>query len=218
MSESAGGFLTAGDPVWAPRSATVDDATVDDEVVHVDDEELLRATRAGDMAAYASLYGRHSGAALSAARAIGGAGIAQDLVSEAFAKVLKALLRGAGPDRSFRPYLITTVRNLYVDGVRRSAHETPIADMESFDAALPDTIAASVERAMMLDLLASLPARWSEILWRTVVLGEPLAVVAAKMGLNPNSAAALSFRARAGLRRAYWDQVSVDGGAQADGA
>ena len=57
-------------------------------------------------------------------------------------------------------------------------------------------------------MLTTLPTRWREILWRTIVVGEPLSVVAATMGLKPNAAAALSFRARRGLSKAYQNRLS----------
>jgi len=39
----------------------------------------------------------------------------EDLVSEAFVKVLQVLQRGGGPDVAFRAYLLTAVRRLRVD-------------------------------------------------------------------------------------------------------
>ena len=41
-----------------------------------------------------------------------GHGVAEDLVSEAFTKVLVVILHGAGPQHAFRPYLVATIRNL----------------------------------------------------------------------------------------------------------
>jgi RNA polymerase sigma factor (sigma-70 family) len=194
------------------------DGPEDDTAVVATDEELLRAVRGGDMTTFSVLYVRHHDAALRAAIAIGGPGIAQDLVSESFTKVLSALLRGLGPDRALRPYLLATLRNVYVDFVRRSARELPTAEFDRFDHAHADTSESVLERAAMVQVMRQLPPRWSEILWRTVVLGEPLAVVAVKMGLSPNAAAALSFRARAGLRRAYEAQTAAPNNAQASGA
>ena len=167
------------------------------------DSELIEAVRSGDTNATATLYTRHYDSALRVARGVAGSGNAEDLASEAFTKVLAAMLRGAGPVESFRPYLASTVRNLYVDGVRKSARELLVGDPDILDHAEPDGTDAFVEQSIMIDVLASLPPRWREILWRTVVLGEPLRVAAAKMGLNANAAAALNFRARGGLTKAY---------------
>jgi RNA polymerase sigma factor (sigma-70 family) len=176
------------------------------------DATLIEAVRAGDSNATAALYTRYHPSALRAARGIAGHGVAEDLVSEAFTKVLVAILHGAGPQRAFRPYLVATIRNLYVDGIRRSSREFLVGDPDVLDNAEPDGADAFVAHTVMVDALATLPPRWREILWRTVVIGEPLGVAAAKMGLNPNAAAALNFRARGGLLKAYRDRQERETG------
>lgn len=173
------------------------------------DAELIRAVRSGDMDAAGSLYCRHCGAALRAARAIGGQGMAEDLVAEAFTRVLTSIHAGGGPDHGFRPYLVTTIRHLFIDAVRRSSREVLVGEApERVDVVQSDDTDALVDQSVMFEVLAVLPARWREILWRTIVLDEPLTVAGAAMGLNANAAAALGFRARAGLCKAYRQRVS----------
>jgi DNA-directed RNA polymerase specialized sigma24 family protein len=179
------------------------DAAVEEDLV------LLAAVRRGDMAAMSALYGRHHAAALRTARGVGGAGLAVDLVSDAFTKVFTSILHGSGPDRLMRPYLATTIRHLYVDRVRKGAHEFLVGDSEVLDRLQPDDTEAVLEESLVVDVLATLPPRWREILWRTIILGEPLSVAGAKMGLNANAAAALNFRARGGLRTAYLARTSA---------
>src|SRR5438105_3545719 len=83
------------------------------------DAELIAASRAADAAAYASLYERHVTAARNLARQlVHGRAEADDIVAEAFAKVLDQLRRGRGPDGAFRPYLLTTVRRAAIDRLR----------------------------------------------------------------------------------------------------
>lgn len=178
-----------------------------------EDLALLAAVRRGDMAAMSALYGRHYAAALRTARGVGGPGLADDLVSDAFTRVFTSILNGSGPDRLLRPYLATTIRNLYVDKVRKGAHEFLVGDSEVLDRLQPDDSELVLEESVVVDVLATLPPRWREILWRTIILGEPLSVVGAKMGLNANAAAALSFRARGGLRTAYLARREVEDGA-----
>src|SRR4051794_41475889 len=74
------------------------------------DAELIARVRNGDLEAYGELYARHHYAAERMARQLVPANDADDLASEAFAKVLDALRVGGGPDVSFRAYLLTTVR------------------------------------------------------------------------------------------------------------
>lgn len=180
------------------------------DVAAEEDLRLLAAARRGDRDAMSSLYGRHHAAALRTARAVGGAGLADDLVSDAFTKVFTSILHGCGPDRLIRPYLATTIRNLYVDKVRKGAHEFLVGDSEVLDRLQPDETDVVLEESLVVDVLATLPPRWREILWRTIIVGEPLSVAGAKMGLNANAAAALSFRARGGLRTAYLAQASAE--------
>lgn len=170
------------------------------------DAALLRLLRAGDMEAAASLYLRHHQHAVRIARSIANVNVADDLVSEAFVRILAAVRQGRGPDQAFRAYLVTTIRHLFVDSLRAASHEVLVGDdleVRDGEAWTPDCCDSLVESLGTVELLADLPARWQEILWRTVVLGEPLAQAGASMGLNANAAAALSFRARGGLARAY---------------
>lgn len=168
------------------------------------DSVLIRAVRSGDMGAAEALYVRHHEAVLRAARRISNPGVAEDLTAEAFAKVVAALVAGRGPDHALRAYLVMTVRHLFIDSLRKGAREVLVDDDEgALDRTQPDAADHVVERSVLLEVLAELPARWREVLWRSIVLEEPLAAVAATMGLSPNAAAQLSFRARAGLGKAY---------------
>ncbi|HEY1094865.1 MAG TPA: sigma factor, partial [Glycomyces sp.] len=74
------------------------------------DPELIAATRGGDTTAYAELYERHVHSARRLARILSRdpAG-ADDLVSEAFAKLLHTFREGGGPDLAFRPYMLQTL-------------------------------------------------------------------------------------------------------------
>ena len=73
-----------------------------------DDATLIAAVRDGDTDAYGVLFERHVDAARRLARALAHDGDADDLVAEAFAKVLPVLVRGGGPEVAFRPYLLTS--------------------------------------------------------------------------------------------------------------
>lgn len=84
------------------------------------DTELITAVRIGQIGAYADLYERHVASANNVARQLSRSQAgANDLVSEAFAKVLDALLTGRGPDSAFRAYLLTALRHTAYDKTRR---------------------------------------------------------------------------------------------------
>jgi RNA polymerase sigma factor (sigma-70 family) len=199
-------------PDATPHGVGTDGSTPETDATADDDRELLAAVRSGDRSAMSALYERHYTAALRTARGVGGSGLADDLVSDAFTRVFTSVLHGSGPDRRLKPYLATTIRHLYVDQIRRSAREFLVGDREALDRLQPDGSDSVLQESLVVDLLATLPPRWREILWRTIIVGEPPAVAGAKMGLNANAAAALSFRARGGLRAAYLALRSGEGG------
>jgi RNA polymerase sigma factor (sigma-70 family) len=169
------------------------------------DAELISAVRGGDVDAYGQLFSRHVAAARRLARQLAAAGDADDLVSEAFAKVLGALQRGGGPDLAFRAYLLSTVRRLHVDRLRAASHLHTTDDLTPFDAGVPfrDTALEEFETDAAARAFASLPERWQMVLWHTEVEGQRPAEVAPLLGMSPNSVSALAYRAREGLRQAF---------------
>ena len=113
--------------------------------------------------------------------------------------------------RAVRAYLVTTIRNLFADRLRRLSREVLVDPHEgTLDRVQADPTVPALERSVVLDVLAELPERWREVLWRTIVLEQPLAVVGASLGLNANATAALSYRARAALTKAYVRAVSSE--------
>ncbi|WP_433475809.1 zf-HC2 domain-containing protein [Spirillospora sp. CA-142024] len=143
---------------------------------------------------------------------LAGRDAAEDAVQDAFAKVLAVLKSGGGPDSGFRPYLLTAVRRTVYDRQRadRRVHHTD--EIEAFDPGTPfaDPTIEALERSMIARAFGSLPGRWRTVLWHTEVEGARPADVAPLLGLTPNAAAALAYRARAGLRQAYL-QMHLDG-------
>ena len=181
-----------------------------DRLVHAterSDAELITAVRVGDIDAYEELYRRHVDAAMSVGRHLTGSKAdAEDVVSEAFARVLSALQRGAGPEMAFRPYLLTSVRNAFYDRTRKDKRLDVTDDLPEDLGRVLAAAAASdddVERQMAATAFASLPERWQLVLWHTEVEGRSPAEVGPLLGLAPNAVAALAYRAREGLRQAY---------------
>lgn len=170
------------------------------------DADLIAAVRAGDLESYGELFARHAEAARRLARQLTkGSGDAEDLVSDAFAKVMEVLRRGGGPDEAFRAYLLTSLRRLHVDRTRVTARATPTDDIAAYDAGVPfhDTAVAGFENEAAAEAFASLPERWQLVLWHTEVEGAKPADVAPLLGMSPNSVAAMAYRAREGLREAF---------------
>jgi RNA polymerase sigma factor (sigma-70 family) len=176
------------------------------------DPELISRVRDGDVAAYGTLFSRHVDAATRLARMLVNGPDADDLVSEAFVKVLNVLLGGGGPDVAFRAYLLTAVRRLHVDKVRSTQKATPIGDLTPFDPGVPftDTAVAGFEGGAAAKAFASLPERWQLVLWHLEVENQKPADIAPLLGVSANSVSALAYRAREGLRQAFLNMHSGD--------
>lgn len=172
------------------------------------DAELIARARAGSDDAFTELYARHAVAAQAAARALTRSkATAEDLVAEGFTRLLSALRTGAGPEVAFRPYLLACVRNAFYDRIRKDSRVDWAPDVEeavSGDSlALLDPNMDPEERHLIARAFITLPERWQLVLWHTEVEGRQPADVAPLLGLAPNAVAALAYRAREGLRKAY---------------
>ncbi|MCO7272075.1 zf-HC2 domain-containing protein [Cellulosimicrobium cellulans] len=172
-----------------------------------DDVELADAVRAGDVDAYAELWGRHAGAGRAAARRLTATYDPDDLLQEAFARILHALQAGAGPTGPFRPYLYTTLRAVAASWSRTPA-PFPVDEVpEVADAR--DATTEVLERSVTVRAFRRLPERWQSVLWYTEVEGMEPREAGPLLGLSAPATAALAYRAREGLRR-EWLQAHVE--------
>ncbi|CAN5546450.1 hypothetical protein BH09ACT4_BH09ACT4_21540 [soil metagenome] len=172
------------------------------------DAELIESARSGDTSAFAELWRRHFRSAARVARQFTSID-ADDLVSEAYARIFQRVLAGGGPTGAFRPYLYTTIRNLASTwgAASRDIQVDMIEDFE--DERIPDDPAAyALDRTLTARAFRGLPDRWQTVLWYTEVEGMDPHEVAPIMGISANSVAALSYRAREGLRKA-WLQAHI---------
>ncbi|MFC8038264.1 RNA polymerase sigma factor [Paenarthrobacter sp. NPDC057355] len=168
------------------------------------DDVLIAQVRASQPAAFGELFHRYGGIALYVAmKEADNPSDAEDIVGEAFASVFQALKEGGGPRQSFRGYLLSIVR--------RMAHRRNIQARRAFpmrfplreDIGIDHSGLEADETAVLIQVLRSLPHRWQSVLWFSEVEAMKPARIAEAMGITPNAASALVFRARKGLRRAY---------------
>jgi RNA polymerase sigma factor (sigma-70 family) len=173
------------------------------------DTDLLAAVRAGDTAAYGTLYERHQAAARQLAYGLTrDPADVDDLVAETFAKVFASLRAGRGPLVAFRAYLNTTMRHVCYHRARTDRRLEFTDDLTRYDEGEPFTDPAldRLERTYAAAAFRQLPARWRDILWHTEVEGSTPAEVAGLLGMTPNAVAVLAHRAREGLRSLYLQQ------------
>lgn len=196
-------------PVPSP-SASIEAVRSICDVQGGDDARLIQAVRRGDLAAYGDLYSRHVGSARNLARQLSRTTAeADDLVSEAFIKVLQALRAGGGPDSAIRAYLLAALRHTAYDRTRKERRVELSEDItETVDPALvsvpfDDTVTANAERTLVKKAFALLPDRWRKVLWLTEIEGQTPAEIAPSLGLTPNGVSALAYRAREALRQGY---------------
>jgi RNA polymerase sigma factor (sigma-70 family) len=181
------------------------------------DAELIESARSGDTRAFGELWQRHYRSAARVARQCTSSIDADDLVSEAYARIFQRVLAGGGPDGAFRPYLYTTIRNLAATWGAQQSRDIQVDLIDDFeDERIPDDPAAwALDRTLTARAFRSLPERWQTVLWYTEVEGMDPHEVAPLMGMTANGVAALSYRAREGLRKA-WLQAHIND-AQASG-
>lgn len=168
----------------------------------VSDDALAERARDGDTEAYGELWRRHAHAGLASARQFRSIAEPEDIVSEAFARILRALHRDGGPRAGFRPYLYRTVRNVALEW-GRSAPPLDTVNPDAVDEIVVEPETSALESMVVMQAFRRLPERWRTVLWYTEIEGMEPAEAAPHLGLSANSAAALAYRARDGLKKAW---------------
>ena len=168
------------------------------------DAQIIEAVRGGDIGDFALLWRRHVESARRAARAISPSSDPDDLVSEAFASILRVTKAGGGPSDAFRPYLLATLRNTAArwarNGTALSIDLVPERDLSAEDG---DAFERIAERSSIAAVFGTLSARHRTLLWYLEVEGMKPRELAPLMGMTSNAVSALAARARDSFRRAW---------------
>lgn len=167
------------------------------------DAELIVRTRELDDAAYSTLWKRHNAAALSAARSITHRHDPEDMAQEAFVRILNAIRNGAGPEQGFRSYLYATLRTISMAWSEKNQNTVNIDDQANLLSDGSDLSTETADKSLTVTAFAALPAEWRTVLWYTEVEQMTPAEIAPILGMTPGAVAALSFRARNGLRQSW---------------
>ena len=174
---------------------------------HSTDTGLVEDVRLGLPEAFGELYRRYYSGALRYALSMtrGDESRAQDIVSEAFTRVFRAMSRNI-QIAAFWPYLLASVRNAHRAEIRRSGRVDLVeraADLDTLIAEAPNGANPGQDDPSVHAAFRRLPPRWQTVLWRSEVCGDTASEIGQDLGISANAAAALASRAREGLRVEY---------------
>lgn len=171
-----------------------------------DQDEQLAVGARTDNASFGLLYERHALAVFRYLRARGaGEDQAEELTAVAFERALSRI-DSFRPGRSgFRAWLLTIVRNAWVDGHRRSARDTGLAAAEALPAVGPSPEAMAIaaeERELVMRLVARLPEPAQDALALRYAAGLTSREIAHVIGKSDDATKKLLSRSLASLREA----------------
>jgi RNA polymerase sigma-70 factor, ECF subfamily len=171
------------------------------------DEELLEATRRGDLPAFERLYERHGARMKSiAGNLLGSASDAEDAVQESFLKIYRGAASFRGGSRLstwIYRILLNTCYDLMRRRQRRPEGSTP---SDASDARL-DLPAVGPDHPLRLELedsVSRLPERPRAVFLLAAVEGLSHAEIGEILGISEATSRTLLFEARRQLQRLLW--------------
>lgn len=171
------------------------------------DGMLLRRAAGGDDDAFTLLFHRHRAMVRRICVAHGPHGLAEDLTSETFVRLLQHAERLWDRDR-LAPWLATVARNTAISALRRPAvhRESPVADVP-MRFAHADHAESVTQRLDVETLLAHADDGDAAMLRAHYMEGRPLADIARDLGTTVGSIKVRMHRARGRVRRTSFAQA-----------
>nr|WP_279587626.1 sigma-70 family RNA polymerase sigma factor [Lysinibacter cavernae] len=174
---------------------------------------MLASFRAGNADAMDTLFSLYQPYALQhAARYASAQMPSEDIVSEAFIRVIQAIRNGKGPTVSLWWYLVTAMKSVAITH-GPSLQRTVNVEAETLER-LADEQAEEPEKAFgqscVVEAFNRLPTRWQTVVWCRDVEGFSLAETAATLGISSNAVGALHSRARKGFRLEYLGVLAAE--------
>lgn len=114
------------------------------------------------------MYVEHAPAARLVALSLVPADVADDIVADAFVRVLAAIRADGGPGHAFRGYLLIAVRHLAYDWLAARRRVTVLGDLDEdagdlaagFSSGAETQAEARAEARLILSAFSRLPERW----------------------------------------------------------
>lgn len=177
----------------------------------LEDQELLARHRAGDPNAYGELFAKHRRRAFGFAKQYSRSNEqSEDLVIEAFTRILGTIRRGKGPTISMGHYLASTIRTLAVSRSREDKHEFALDPQDVAEMYEREQFSLQKDPAMPLhtagwlaDAFNSLSTREQEVLWFRAVENIASKDIATKMGISTATATRVYQAATLELRKRF---------------
>lgn len=177
------------------------------------EQELLQKARKLDPKALATIYDRYNGEIYNYALSlIGDTELAEDCVSETFARFLDILKRHRGPDNYLRAYLYRMAHNWVTDQYRRgSLGLLPLDEATPIPSA--DDPAQEAQRNIRIQAtrkaLSSLTPNQRQVISLRYLQGLELDEIAATLNKPVGAVKALQFRGIEALRRLLTEDENV---------
>lgn len=165
---------------------------------YVSDISHIARLREGDMESLGVLFQRHHSCILGVAKRLVDPTTAEDMAAEAIERLAVAVRRGRGPTATVCGYLRRIVRSCVVDYHRRR-RESPQEWLHDH-AVGEDGSDSVVDGLLFRQIFSRLPERWRDALWLAYTEAGGRVELARTLGLRPQAATQLLYRARAGLR------------------
>lgn len=171
------------------------------------DSLLISLSQSGDSDAFAELWKRHIDAARWAAQTIAPDADADDIIQETCLQLFTAMRREPDTkiDGPFRALVYVTVRRVIDSTAIPATVPLSLQLQLNYLNEFTDDLA---EHSLVSTAYTSLSEDWRTILWYTEVEQLTPAEIAPILGTSPNAIAALSYRAREGLKAA-WLQAHI---------
>ena len=172
------------------------------------DDELISLTRQGEKEAYGILWSRYCSAGLAYASRIARSD-PEDLVVEAYTKILRAIQTGRGPKDSFLFYLYATIRNVMISQYRKFGSTVPgLEDVTSDAMPVEGDVLSAIDAERISRVMSLMRPVQQKILWLSQAEERTTAEIAAELGMTQTNVTTSVQRSRQEFVR-LWMQDHV---------